>query len=490
MEKQLSYLLQSVEVSRRVGAMDPMVSRIEFDSRRAAAGVLFVATRGTHTDGHLYIDKAIDAGVVAVVCEQLPQSLRESVVYVQVENSSKALGELASAFYDHPSAQLKLVGVTGTNGKTTIATLLYRLTMQLGYKAGLFSTVANYIVDERMDATHTTPDAVNLNRMMAEMVAAGCDYCFMEVSSHAVDQHRIAGLKFEGAIFTNLTRDHLDYHLTFDAYLKAKKAFFDGLSAEAFAIVNADDKNGLVMLQNTKARKYTYSMRSMADFRGRVVEAMFEGMQLEMDGKELWTSFVGHFNVQNLLAVYGAAVLMGHERDEVLTALSALQPVDGRFETIRSVFGVTAVVDYAHTPDALKNVIETINAIREGAQQLITVVGAGGDRDNGKRPVMAAEAVKGSTRVILTSDNPRSEEPDEIIRQMMEGVAFADRIKVVAITNRREAIRTACMMAQKGDVVLIAGKGHETYQEVKGVRHHFDDREVVREVFNEQAKMN
>ncbi len=469
---------------------DPMVKNIVFDSRQAAPGCMFVATRGSATDGHLYITKAMDAGVAVVVCEQMPEVMRDDVVVVQVVDSSKALGVMASAFYDNPSLQLKLVGVTGTNGKTTIATLLHRLTLKLGYRSGLFSTVANYVVDQKMDATHTTPDSVSLNRMMAEMVDAGCDYCFMEVSSHAVDQQRIAGLTFTGGIFTNLTRDHLDYHKTFDAYLKAKKTFFDQLPEGAFALVNADDKNGLVMLQNTRANKYTYSMRAMADYRARIVEAMFEGMQLEMDGHELWTSFVGHFNVQNLLAVYGSALLLGHQPEEVLTAMSTLQSVDGRFETIRSVAGITAVVDYAHTPDALKNVIETINAIREGAQQLITVVGAGGDRDAGKRPVMAAEAVKGSSRVILTSDNPRSEDPEEIIRQMMEGVGFADRIKVISITNRREAIRTACMLAQKGDIVLIAGKGHETYQEVKGVRQHFDDREVVREIFQEQAKLN
>jgi UDP-N-acetylmuramoyl-L-alanyl-D-glutamate--2,6-diaminopimelate ligase len=490
MSKTLSELLQNVTVLSQAGSGNPVIEAIVFDSRKVAPNTLFVATRGSATDGHLYIAKAIELGASVIVCETVPSELNSEVIYVQVANSSLVLGMLASAFYGYPSQQLKLVGVTGTNGKTTIATLLYRLTTLLGYKAGLFSTVANYIVNQKVDATHTTPDSVKLNELMAQMVEAGCDYCFMEVSSHAVDQHRIAGLTFAGAIFTNLTHDHLDYHKTFDAYLKAKKGFFDGLSREAFALTNMDDKNGMVMLQNTKADKHTYSIRDVADFKARIVDSAFEGMQLEVDGNELHTPFVGHFNVSNLLAVYGAACLMGHNRSEVLVALSQLVPVDGRFETIRSVRNVTAVVDYAHTPDALKNVIETINQIRQAGQQLITVVGAGGDRDNTKRPVMAREAVKGSNKVILTSDNPRSEEPEEIIRQMMAGVDFSDRIKVVSIVNRREAIRTASMLANPGDIILIAGKGHETYQEVKGVKYHFDDREEIRQIFQEQNNLN
>jgi UDP-N-acetylmuramoyl-L-alanyl-D-glutamate--2,6-diaminopimelate ligase len=490
MDKKLSQLITGLTLVERVGQHDPLVKGIEFDSRKVIEGSLFVATRGTVADGHAYIDKAIMQGAVVVVCEEVPAQPSSEVVYLKVADSAESLGQLASAFYNHPSSHLKLVGVTGTNGKTTIATLLYRLAISLGYRAGLFSTVANYINQQQLDSTHTTPDAVTLNRIMADMVEAGCDYCFMEVSSHAVDQKRIAGLSFAGGIFTNLTHDHLDYHKTFRAYLTAKKSFFDSLGKEAFGLTNIDDKNGLVMLQNSKARKYTYSIRTMADYKAKVVESMFEGMQLEMDGREFWTSFVGKFNVQNLLAVYGAGVLLGFQPDEVLVALSSLSPVDGRFETIRSQNGITAVVDYAHTPDALKNVIETINEIRQGGQQLITVVGAGGDRDASKRPLMARESVSGSSKVILTSDNPRSEDPERIIEQMMEGVEFRERIKVLAITNRREAIRTACMIAQSGDIVLIAGKGHETYQEIKGVKHHFDDREVIREIFNEQSKIS
>ena len=390
---------------------------------------------------------------------------------------------MATVFYDNPSEKLKLVGITGTNGKTTIATLLYEMSRLLGNKAGLFSTVTNFIDGKEIKATHTTPDAVTLNRLMKEMVDEGCSYCFMEVSSHAIHQKRISGLSFSGGIFTNITHDHLDYHKTFKAYITAKKAFFDGLQKSAFALVNMDDKNGSVMVQNTKASVYTYSVRDMADYKGRIIESMFEGMQLNIDGQEVWTTFVGFFNAQNLMAVYGAACVFGYEKRDVLVALSKLQPVDGRFETIRSDDGKTAVVDYAHTPDALKNVIDTINQIRSFDQQLITVVGAGGNRDKTKRPLMAAEAIKGSSKVILTSDNPRSEDPERIIKDMMEGVTFKERIKVISITNRLEAIKTACMVARAGDIILIAGKGHETYQEVMGERSHFDDREIIREIF-------
>lgn len=490
MGRLLSNILADVSVLSRQGSADPVVADVVFDSRAVAAGALFVATRGTATDGHLFIDKAIGLGAVAVVCEQLPPVCDPNVVFVQVADSSEALGLIASAFYGHPSRYLKVIGVTGTNGKTTIATLMYRLSGLLGYKAGLFSTVANYIVGQKIESTHTTPDAVSINRMMADMVEAGCDFCFMEVSSHSVDQHRIAGLKFSGGVFTNLTHDHLDYHKTFDAYLKAKKTFFDRLPKEAFALTNLDDKHGRVMLQNTRAVKHTYSIREMADFKARIIESVFEGMQLDFGGREFFTPFVGHFNASNLLAVYGATVLLGHSPDEALVALSKLRPVDGRFETFRSVRSVTAVVDYAHTPDALKNVIETINEIRVVGQQLITVVGCGGDRDRTKRPIMAAEAVKGSSKVILTSDNPRSEEAEDIIAQMMAGVTVADKIKVLSIVNRREAIRTACMLANPGDIVLVAGKGHETYQDIKGVKHHFDDREEIKRIFEEQNNLN
>ncbi|MFT3740263.1 MAG: UDP-N-acetylmuramoyl-L-alanyl-D-glutamate--2,6-diaminopimelate ligase [Breznakibacter sp.] len=490
MDRSLSFLLADVAVISKVGTSDPTVTDVVFDSRKVTPGTLFVATKGTATDGHIYIDKAVELGALVVVCEQMPDVRNPQVTYVQVPDSSEALGRLASAFYGNPSRYLKVVGVTGTNGKTTIATLLYRIMGLLGYKAGLFSTVSNYIVDQKIESTHTTPDAVAINKLMARMVDAGCDYCFMEVSSHSVDQKRIAGLTFAGGIFTNLTHDHLDYHKTFDAYLKAKKSFFDNLPQGAFALTNLDDKHGRVMLQNTKAGKHTFSTREMADFRIRIIESMFDGMQLDVGGKELYTPFVGHFNASNLLAVYGAAVLLGHPSDEALVALSKLYPVDGRFETLRSSRGITAVVDYAHTPDALKNVIETINEIRQPGQQLITVVGAGGDRDRTKRPVMAREAVKGSNKVILTSDNPRSEEPDEIIAQMLEGVESKDRVHVLSIVNRHEAIRTACMLANQGDIVLVAGKGHETYQEIKGIKHHFDDREEIRRIFDEQTNLN
>ncbi len=484
MMKDLNSLLKNIDVVNRIGENNPTIQDLVFDSRLVKPGVLFFATKGVTTDGHKFIANAVKSGAVAVVCEELPSEIDSAIDYIQTTDASKAMGFMASAFYDYPSSQLTLVGVTGTNGKTTIATLLYNLVRNLGYKAGLFSTVTNYINDQHIDATHTTPDAVALNKIMAQMVEAGCDYCFMEVSSHSVVQHRIAGLNFKGGIFTNLTHDHLDYHKTFDAYLKAKKSFFDDLNPQSFAITNVDDKNGLVMVQNSKAKTYTYSIRELANFKARIIESAFEGMHLEINGKELWTPFVGHFNVQNLLAVYGAGILCGFNSDEVLVAISQLVSVSGRFETIRSNEGITAVVDYAHTPDALKNVIETINDIRQPGQQLITVVGAGGDRDKTKRPIMAAEAVKGSNKVILTSDNPRSEDPEEIIKEMMAGVPFSNKMSVVAITNRRDAIRAACMMANVGDIILVAGKGHETYQEVKGVKHHFDDKEIIREIFN------
>lgn len=484
--QKLSDIIKELTIKARIGEADEQIQQIVFDSRKANADSLFVAMRGTVADGHRFIPQVFEAGCRCIVCEELPSEYPEDAVILQVEDSSSALGQLASAFHGQPSTKLKLVGVTGTNGKTTTATLLYQLVMSMGYKAGLFSTVANFIGKAKINATHTTPDAVTLNKTMAEMVEAGCEYCFMEVSSHALVQNRVAGLTFAGGLFTNITHDHLDYHGTFKEYIAAKKLFFDGLARDAFALTNADDKNGQVMLQNTAAKHYTYSLKGMGTYKGRIIESMFEGMQLEIDGQEIWTQFVGHFNAQNLLLVYGAACLLGFEKEDVQVAISQLKPVDGRFETIRSKSGKTAIVDYAHTPDALKNVIETINLVRQPSQQLVTVVGAGGDRDPLKRPEMAKEAVNGSSKVILTADNPRSEDPEAIIQQMMEGVSFKERIKVLSIVNRREAIRTACMVAGQGDIILVAGKGHETYQEIKGERSHFDDREIVKEVFNEE----
>lgn len=483
--KNLDKYISAIKVTGKIGEGNPPVSGIAFDSRLAGPGIIFIATRGTKNDGHTFIDSAIRSGSPVIVCEDMPELKQPDVVYLKVPDSAEALGQLAAVYYDFPAHHLKIVGVTGTNGKTTIATLLYKLALEMGLKAGLCSTVANYINSRRIETSHTTPDALTLHGLMRQMADDGCAYCFMEVSSHAVDQKRIAGLNFTGAIFTNLTHDHLDYHKTFDAYLKAKKTFFDDLGKDAFSVTNLDDKNGLVMTQNCSAQNHTYSLREMADFRIRIIESLFEGMHLEVNGREMWTPFIGRFNASNLAAVYGTAVLLGWNQEEVLVQLSKLNPVDGRFETIRSSNGIAAVVDYAHTPDALKNVLEAINQIRKPGNELITVVGAGGDRDPFKRPIMASEAVKGSTRVILTSDNPRSEEPDAIITQMMEGVQFKDRIKVLAISNRREAIRTACSMAKRGDIILVAGKGHETYQEIKGVKHHFDDREIIKEFFEQ-----
>ncbi|TCO04957.1 UDP-N-acetylmuramoyl-L-alanyl-D-glutamate--2,6-diaminopimelate ligase [Natronoflexus pectinivorans] len=483
--KQFIDYIAFLEEKKVVGNGNPKLDAIVFDSRKVNATSLFVAMKGTVTDGHKFIPAVFESGCRAVVCQELPEAIPDDAMVVQVRDSHEALAKLAAFHFDFPSDKMKVVGVTGTNGKTTVATLLYRLALELGYKVGLCSTVANFINDVKLDASHTTPDAVTLQGLMRQMVDEGCEYCFMEVSSHALDQKRVAGINYRGGIYTNLTHDHLDYHKTFDAYLKAKKTFFDNMDKEAFALVNCDDKNGMVMLQNCKASHSTFSLREMADFRGRIIESLFEGMQLEFNGKEMWTPFIGRFNASNLLAVYGAARLLGWDEQEVLRSLSSLKSVDGRFETIRSKTGVTGVVDYAHTPDALINVLEALNQIRKPENELITVVGAGGDRDATKRPIMAAEAVKSSSRVILTSDNPRSENPETIIEQMMEGVLFSDRIKVICITNRKEAIKTACTLAKKGDVILVAGKGHETYQEVKGVRSHFDDREIIREYFEQ-----
>ncbi|MGL5226892.1 MAG: UDP-N-acetylmuramoyl-L-alanyl-D-glutamate--2,6-diaminopimelate ligase [Bacteroidales bacterium] len=462
------------------------VSNITSDSREVQEGAMFLAVRGTATDGHDYIEKAQEQGAKVVVCEQLPALLNEQITYVIVKDSSDALGKIAAAWFDYPSEKLSLVGVTGTNGKTTTATLLYKTFRAMGHRVGLLSTVCNYINDESHEATHTTPDAIHLNALLNDMVNADCDYAFMEVSSHSVDQNRISGLKFEGGIFTNLTRDHLDYHKTFDAYLKAKKKFFDGLSKDAFAITNADDKNGLVMLQNCEARKYTYSLRTLADYKGKIIENHFDGMTLEVNGIEAVLPFVGVFNAYNLLAVIGAANQLGKSIPDMLVALSKEKPVSGRFETLRSKKGYTAIVDYAHTPDALTNVLNAIHEVLDGNGRVITVVGCGGNRDKGKRPIMAKESAKLSDRVILTSDNPRNEEPQDILNDMMEGLDIIDRKKTLTIADRREAIRTACMFAEKGDVVLIAGKGHEDYQIIKGVKHHFDDREEVKAVFEQE----
>ena len=479
----LDDILQSVILQKTVGETEINIENIQFDSRKVDAGCLFVATRGTASDGHQYIPMAIEKGAVAIVCEELPAEMNPEVTYLKVENSADALGKMASAWYGFPSSKMTLVGVTGTNGKTTIATLLYQLFRQLGYKAGLLSTVCNYVDDLAVAATHTTPDALALNELLAKMVDAGCKYAFMEVSSHSVDQCRIAGLEFAGGVFTNITRDHIDYHLTFENYLKAKKQFFDKLPVDAFALTNADDKNGLVMLQNSKATKYTYSLRGMADFKTRILEHSFEGMLLDMNDKEVNVSFIGKFNASNLSAVFGTAVLLGQDELEVLRIISSLHSVSGRFETLHAPTGYTAIVDYAHTPDALVNVIGTINQILQGNGRLITVVGCGGNRDKGKRPMMAREAVNGSWKAILTSDNPRFEEPQDILNDMLAGLDSVEKAKSLTIVDRREAIKTACSLAQAGDVVLVAGKGHEDYQIIQGVKHHFDDKEEVRKCF-------
>lgn len=479
----LSELLKAIQPLKVVGDVDKEIQEVNIDSRKIEPGHLFMAMRGTQTDGHAYIPGAIEKGAVAVLCEDLPAEVNPQVTYIQVEDSEDAVGKVAHAFYGYPTQVLKLVGVTGTNGKTTIATLLYKVFRHFGYKVGLLSTVCNYIDDEAIPTDHTTPDPVTLNRLLGRMANEGCKYAFMEVSSHSIAQKRISGLKFEGGIFTNLTRDHLDYHKTVENYLKAKKKFFDDMPKSAFSLTNLDDKNGLVMLQNTKSRKMTYSLRSLADFKGKVLESHVEGMLLDINNHEVAVHFIGKFNASNLLAVFGAAVLLGKSEEEVLVAMSTLYPVAGRLETIHSPKGFTAVVDYAHTPDALVNVLSSLQEVMNGKGRIITVVGAGGNRDKGKRPIMAKEAVKGSDKVIITSDNPRFEEPQDIINDMLAGLDAKDMEKTLSIADRKEAIRTACMLAQKGDVVLVAGKGHEDYQEIKGVKHHFDDREVLREIF-------
>ncbi len=480
----LNELLQNLVVKSVEGSTDIEIAEVDIDSRQVGAGHMFVAIKGTQTDGHQYISKAIGQGAVAILCEDLPVERQADVTYVQVASTEAVVGQVATIFQGDPTSKLKLVGVTGTNGKTTIATLLYNMYRKFGYKCGLLSTVCNYIDGEPVPASHTTPDPIELNRLLRKMVEAGCQYAFMECSSHAIAQKRIGGLKFAGGIFTNLTRDHLDYHKTVENYRDAKKSFFDMLPKGAFAITNADDKNGLYMVQNTKAVVKTYSTRTMADFKARLIECHFEGMYLDIDGHEVGVQFIGKFNVSNLLAVYGAAVMLGQKPEDILVVLSTLKSVAGRLEPIHSTEGYTAVVDYAHTPDALENVLNAIHEVLEGKEgKIITVCGAGGNRDKGKRPLMAQEAVKQSDRVIITSDNPRFEEPQDIINDMLAGLDQKQMKKVVAIVDRREAIKTAVMLAQKGDVILIAGKGHEDYQEIKGVKHHFDDREVVKEIF-------
>lgn len=479
----LKNLVSKLNVLEVKGDLERDICGVQIDSRQVADGHLFIAVRGTVADGHDYIDKALEKGAVAILCETIPEKTDEKVTYIKVENTEQVVGQVATTFYDNPTSKMKLVGVTGTNGKTTIATVLYEMFRYMGHKVGLLSTVCNYIDGEAIPTDHTTPDPITLNALLALMAEAGCEYAFMEVSSHSIVQNRIGGLTFAGGLFTNITRDHLDYHKTFENYIKAKKLFFDHLPQEAFAITNADDKNGMVMVQNTKAQVKTYSVQSPADFKAKIIECHFEGMYLNINGKEVGVQFIGKFNVSNLLAVYGTAVMLGKDEQEVLVALSAMKPVNGRFEALRSPSGYTAIVDYAHTPDALENVLNAIHGVLEGKGQVITVCGAGGNRDKGKRPLMAREAVKQSDRVIITSDNPRFEEPQDIINDMLAGLDEEQMKKVIAIVDRRQAIKTACMMAKSGDVILIAGKGHEDYQDVKGVKHHFDDKEEVRACF-------
>ncbi|HEY1009855.1 MAG: UDP-N-acetylmuramoyl-L-alanyl-D-glutamate--2,6-diaminopimelate ligase [Daejeonella sp.] len=482
--KKLKDILYGVSLKQVAGSTSQEVSLVCFDSRKVQSGALFVAVKGTLSDGHDFIEKAISLGAKAVVCSVFPATLEAEVSYFLVDDSAKALGIIAANFFDHPSSKLRLVGVTGTNGKTTIGTLLFQLFRDLGYKCGLLSTVQNQINDTVIPSTHTTPDPVALNGLLNDMVDSGCDYCFMEVSSHAVAQHRITGLTFAGGIFTNLTHDHLDFHQTFDAYLKAKKAFFDMLESNSFALTNIDDKNGIVMLQNSRAHKKTYGLKNIADFKAKIIENHFSGLLLNIDGQEVWFKMVGSFNAYNLLAVYSAAMLLEQDRTRVLTSLSRLSGAEGRFDYIISSSGIIGIVDYAHTPDAVQNVLQTIQDIRSGAEQVITVIGCGGDRDRSKRPVMAQVACDWSNKVVLTSDNPRTEDPEQIIREMEAGVMPQNRKKTLSITDRKEAIRTACHLAKPGDIILVAGKGHEKYQETAGVKLPFDDKEILTELLN------
>ncbi len=478
--KLLSDILYKTGLEEITGSTNVAISHITFDSRNIKKDCLFIATKGTSVDGHHFIEKAIEGGAIAIVCEELPTEIKSEISYVKVKNSSYALGIIADNFFDHPSQKLKLIGVTGTNGKTTTVTLLFNLFRSLGYSAGLLSTVVNKINNEEIPSTHTTPDAIALNHLLSKMVEQGVQYVFMEVSSHAIVQHRVTGITFTGGVFTNITHDHLDYHKTFEEYITAKKIFFDDLGENAFAITNKDDANGLVMLQNTKARKITYALKAPADHKCRIIENHINGLLLTIDGKEVWVKLIGSFNAYNILAVYSVATLLKIESLNILTALSTLNPVEGRFQHIKSDKGVIGIVDYAHTPDALKNVLETIKNIRTGNESVITLVGCGGDRDTTKRPIMAKIACQYSSKVILTSDNPRSEDPETILDQMQAGVEIADKKKTLRISDRKEAIKTACALAKPGDFILIAGKGHEKYQEIKGVKHSFDDFEILK----------
>jgi UDP-N-acetylmuramoyl-L-alanyl-D-glutamate--2,6-diaminopimelate ligase len=481
---QLQEILYGVTILKLVGVTNREVAALEFDSRKAGPGSVFFAIKGTLTDGHQYIKQTITAGAIVIVCEDMPEELEGDVSYIQVENANVALGIMAANFYGNPSTKLKLVGITGTNGKTTIATLLFKLFTELGYAVGLISTVENQIKETIIPATHTTPNPLALNSLLKQMVDAGCVYCFMEVSSHAVVQHRIEGLVFVGGVFSNITHDHLDFHKTFDNYIKAKKGFFDSLPKHAFALTNADDKNGFVMLQNTKATKKSYALKQMADFKAKVIENSFSGLNLEIDQLEVFFKLVGSFNAYNLLAVYGTAILLGEDKINVLTVLSELSGAEGRFDYVANNQKIIGIVDYAHTPDAVQNVLSTIANIRKGTEQVITVIGCGGDRDTSKRPVMAQVACDWSDKVILTSDNPRTEDPNAILSEMEAGVSPTNRRKTLTITDRKEAIKTACHLAKPGDIILVAGKGHEKYQEINGVRYHFDDKEILKEQLN------
>ena len=484
----LNDILQGIEILEQAGNTDREISAVHFDSRKVQEGSLFVAIPGLRVDGHQYIRKAEELGAQAIVCEKMPDLKDNGTCYLVVPDTSKALGQLASNFYGNPSRKLKLMGITGTNGKTTTATLLYHLFLQRGISTGLISTIANYINQERLYTRFTTPDAVQINELLSRMVAEGCDYAFMEVSSHALKQMRVAGLRFQGALFSNITHEHLDYHKTFDDYIESKKLLFDHyLDKQSFALINADDRHARIMVQNTRASVYTFALKTHANFKARIIEKHIDGTLFQIDNKDVWTPFVGQFNVYNLMGVYAAARLLGYREEDLLRDISKLRPVEGRFETIRSAGGITAIVDYAHSPDALENVLTTIQGVQKENQRLITVVGAGGDRDKTKRPQMASIALKYSDRVVLTSDNPRSEDPMAILEDMQQGIGDDQGHKTVSISDRREGIRTACMMAEKNDIILVAGKGHETYQEIQGVRHHFDDREIIREFFNLQS---
>ena len=479
--KLLSDILYKVKLEEIIGSTHVAISSIVFDSRKVKKDSLFVATKGVADNGHIYIQKAIELGAIAIVCEEIPKDKNDQITYVKVADSTYALGVMACNYYDNPSEKLKLVGITGTNGKTTTVTLLFNLFKSLGYSVGLLSTVQNKINNTVIPSTHTTPDAITLNELLFKMEEQGCEFVFMEVSSHAIVQNRIAGINFTGALFSNITHDHLDYHKTFDEYIKAKKQFFNLLPSTAFALTNRDDKNGMVMLQNTKANKYTYGLKNIADYKCKIIESHLNGLLLNIDNHEVWVKLIGTFNAYNILSVYATAVLLKQDITSVLTALSNLNSVEGRFQYVKSPNGVIGIIDYAHTPDALKNVLETVKEIRSGSEQVITLVGCGGDRDSAKRPIMAAIACEYSNKVILTSDNPRTEDPEEILNQMQAGINPVDLKKVLRITDRREAIKIACSFSSKGDIILIAGKGHEKYQEIKGVKHDFDDLEILKE---------